>query len=194
MLAAAAVAPAAPAPEPPKTPEPTPPPAVSGEPSSGESGFIKRLFGSIFASREEPAAAPLEAPADAPAPEPLFVPPFEPPETLAEPVAPIEDAVLVLIAEPVGPLDRVVHVPPPVVLSHVPESGADTALGGDDFEGFVGRVEMRPTPGVTLDLQYFTEDDLNKDASWFAGLRINLPFSLAELARGRVHPGPVRHR
>jgi ribonuclease E len=51
------IAPAAPAPEPPKTPEPTPPPAVSGEPSSGESGFIKRLFSSIFSAKGDSADA-----------------------------------------------------------------------------------------------------------------------------------------
>ena len=35
----------------------------------------------------------------------------------------------VLIAEPVRPLHRVVHVPPPVVLAHVAERGAHAALG-----------------------------------------------------------------
>ena len=52
------IAPASPAPRQPEA-APVPVPATSNE-----SGFIKRLFGSIFASREEPAAAPLEAPAD----------------------------------------------------------------------------------------------------------------------------------
>jgi hypothetical protein len=37
----------------------------------------------------------------------------------------------VLVAEPVGALDRVVHVPAPVVLAHVAEGGANAALGGD---------------------------------------------------------------
>ena len=35
----------------------------------------------------------------------------------------------VLIAEPVRPLDRVVHVPEPAVLGHVAERGANAALG-----------------------------------------------------------------
>src|SRR5690606_8020186 len=35
----------------------------------------------------------------------------------------------VLVAEPVGALDRVVHVPAPVVLGHVAERGGDAALG-----------------------------------------------------------------
>ena len=36
----------------------------------------------------------------------------------------------VLVAEPVRPLDGVVHVPAPVVLAHVAERGADAALRG----------------------------------------------------------------
>ena len=53
----------------------------------------------------------------------------------------------VLIAQPVRPLDGVVHVPAPVVLGHVAERGADTALGGDGVAagridlGHAGRVE-----------------------------------------------------
>ena len=52
------IAPASPAPQRLEA-APVPVPAASTE-----SGFIKRLFSSIFASREGPAAAPLEAPAD----------------------------------------------------------------------------------------------------------------------------------
>ena len=37
----------------------------------------------------------------------------------------------VLIPEPIAPLDRVVHVPAPVVLRHVTERGVDAALRGD---------------------------------------------------------------
>jgi hypothetical protein len=37
----------------------------------------------------------------------------------------------VLIAEPVGALDGVVHVPAPIVLAHVAERGADAALRRD---------------------------------------------------------------
>ena len=46
----------------------------------------------------------------------------------------------VLVAEPVGALHRVVHVPAPVILAHVSERGGDAALrrdrvraGGEDF-------------------------------------------------------------
>ncbi len=37
----------------------------------------------------------------------------------------------VLVTEPVGALDGIVHVPSPVVLVHVAERGVDAALGGD---------------------------------------------------------------
>eukprot|EP00964_Phaeocystis_antarctica_P063294 scaffold37967_cov57-Phaeocystis_antarctica.AAC.4 len=37
----------------------------------------------------------------------------------------------VLVAQPVAALDRVVHVPPPIVLGHVAERGVDAPLRGD---------------------------------------------------------------
>ena len=37
----------------------------------------------------------------------------------------------VLVAEPVGAFDRVVHVPAPVILAHIAERRRDAALGGD---------------------------------------------------------------
>src|SRR5262249_4697342 len=37
----------------------------------------------------------------------------------------------ILVTEPVGALDRVVHVPEPAVLGHVAERRADAALRGD---------------------------------------------------------------
>ena len=37
----------------------------------------------------------------------------------------------VLVAEPVRPLDRVVHVPAPVVVAHIAERGGDAALRRD---------------------------------------------------------------
>src|SRR5262249_40284605 len=36
----------------------------------------------------------------------------------------------ILVAEPVGALDRVVHMPAPIILTHVAECGGDTALRG----------------------------------------------------------------
>src|SRR4051812_20795823 len=53
----------------------------------------------------------------------------------------------VLVAEPVGALDGVVHVPAPVVLAHIAERGGDAALrrdrvraGRKDF-GDAGRLQ-----------------------------------------------------
>ena len=37
----------------------------------------------------------------------------------------------ILVAKPVATFDGVVHMPAPVVFSHVAESGVDAALGGD---------------------------------------------------------------
>jgi hypothetical protein len=37
----------------------------------------------------------------------------------------------VLVSQPVGSLDGVVHVPPPVVLVHVSKGGVNSSLGGD---------------------------------------------------------------
>ena len=66
----------------------------------------------------------------------------------------------VLVAEPVRPLDGVVHVPAPIVLAHVAERGADTALGsnrvaaGREYLGEAGspqsgrpHAERCPQPG-----------------------------------------------
>ena len=53
----------------------------------------------------------------------------------------------VLVTEPVGALDSVVHVPPPVVLVHVAERGVDATLSGDSVAsrgeelGYASRVE-----------------------------------------------------
>ena len=51
----------------------------------------------------------------------------------------------VLIAEPVRALHRVVHVPAPVVLAHVAERGADSALGRDGVAA--GGKELRHAGG-----------------------------------------------
>ena len=53
----------------------------------------------------------------------------------------------VLVAQPVRPLDGVVHVPAPIVLAHVAEAGGDAALGSDGVRarredlGQAGRLE-----------------------------------------------------
>src|SRR5712671_6090704 len=51
----------------------------------------------------------------------------------------------VLVAEPVGPLDRVVHVPAPVVLAHITERGADAALRRDSMAA--GRKDLADAGG-----------------------------------------------
>ena len=68
----------------------------------------------------------------------------------------------VLVAEPVGALDRVVHVPQPAVLGHVAERGADASLRGDrvrarredlgqhrDGQSRFGELQRRAHPGAT---------------------------------------------
>ena len=56
----------------------------------------------------------------------------------------------VLVTEPVGALDRVVHVPAPVVLVHVAEGGVDATLGGDGVAS--GREELGDTGRVEASL------------------------------------------
>ena len=68
----------------------------------------------------------------------------------------------VLIAEPIRPFDRVVHVPAPIVLAHIAERGRDAALRrhgmaasrkdfGDagDFEALFRRFQGGAEPGAT---------------------------------------------
>src|SRR5207248_2997097 len=52
----------------------------------------------------------------------------------------------VLVAEPVRPLDGVVHVPAPVVLAHIAERGADAALRRDGMAA--GREDLADTGGL----------------------------------------------
>ena len=56
----------------------------------------------------------------------------------------------VLVAEPVGALDRVVHVPAPVVLAHIAERGGDTALGRDRVAA--GRENLGDAGGLEAGL------------------------------------------
>ena len=39
----------------------------------------------------------------------------------------------ILVAEPVGPFDRVVHMPLPTVFAEVAETGCNATLGGDSM-------------------------------------------------------------
>ena len=52
----------------------------------------------------------------------------------------------VLVAEPVGALDRVVHVPGPMVRAHVAEAGGDPALRGDGVAA--GREDLGDAGGL----------------------------------------------
>ena len=52
----------------------------------------------------------------------------------------------VLVAQPVRALDRVVHVPAPVVLAHIAERGADAALGRDGMAA--GREDLGDAGGA----------------------------------------------
>ena len=73
----------------------------------------------------------------------------------------------ILVTEPVGALDGVKHVPPPVVLVHVAESGVDAALGSNSVAprgeqlGDASRVEagLSQAEGSTQTGTAGTDDD-----------------------------------
>ena len=52
----------------------------------------------------------------------------------------------VLVAQPIGPLDRVVHVPAPVVFAHIAERGADAALRR--YSMAAGRKDLADAGGL----------------------------------------------
>jgi hypothetical protein len=52
----------------------------------------------------------------------------------------------VLVAQPVRPLDGVVHVPAPVILAHIAERGGDAALGRDGVAA--GREDLGDDGGL----------------------------------------------
>jgi hypothetical protein len=54
---------------------------------------------------------------------------------------------------------------------------------GDDFDGMKGRLELRVFPGLTIDAEYFDEEDLN-ETDYFVGLRAHLPFDIENMFRG----------
>jgi hypothetical protein len=55
---------------------------------------------------------------------------------------------------------------------------------GDDFEGFKARMEARVLQGVTFDLEYWDDEELN-GGHWTGGVRVSLPFTFANVFRGR---------
>jgi hypothetical protein len=55
---------------------------------------------------------------------------------------------------------------------------------GSDFEGFKARLEARVLQGVTFDLEYWDDEELN-GGHWTGGVRVSVPFTFANLFRGR---------
>lgn len=54
----------------------------------------------------------------------------------------------------------------------------------EDLDGFKGRLEIRALPALTLDAEYYENDELT-GSDYFFGARVNLPFDVVNLARGR---------
>lgn len=54
----------------------------------------------------------------------------------------------------------------------------------EDIDGFKGRLEIRALPALTLDAEFYDNDDLT-GSDYFFGARVNLPFDVVNLARGR---------
>jgi|GEM_PF-1202629 hypothetical protein len=53
-----------------------------------------------------------------------------------------------------------------------------------DVDGFRGRLEIRAMPALTLDAEFYDNDDLT-GSDYFFGARVNLPFDVVNLAHGR---------
>ena len=56
----------------------------------------------------------------------------------------------ILVSQPIRTLDRIVHMPPPIVLVHVSKRSIDTALGCDGMTSC--REELRYTCSVEASL------------------------------------------
>ena len=59
----------------------------------------------------------------------------------------------------------------------------DNPLGGE-FSGFKGRAEARITQGITLDAEYWDDEQL-VGGNWVGGVRVSVPFDFSELCSGR---------
>jgi hypothetical protein len=55
---------------------------------------------------------------------------------------------------------------------------------GGDIGGFRARAEARVTEGVTLDLEYWEDEEL-VGGNWVAGVRVSLPFDIGNVFTGR---------
>ena len=56
-------------------------------------------------------------------------------------------------------------------------------LGGETA-GFKARAEARVTEGITLDVEYW-EDEQLVGGNWVGGVRVAVPFDFSDLCRGR---------
>jgi hypothetical protein len=54
----------------------------------------------------------------------------------------------------------------------------------EDVDGFKGRLEIRALPALTLDAEFYDDDALT-GSDYFFGARVNLPFDVVNLARGK---------
>lgn len=59
----------------------------------------------------------------------------------------------------------------------------DNPLGGE-FSGFKGRAEARITQGITLDAEYWDDEQLVA-GHWVGGVRVSVPFDFSDLCSGR---------
>ena len=59
----------------------------------------------------------------------------------------------------------------------------DNPLGGETA-GFKARAEARVTEGITLDVEYW-EDEQLVGGNWVGGVRVAVPFDFSDLCRGR---------
>lgn len=59
----------------------------------------------------------------------------------------------------------------------------DNPLGGETA-GFKARAEARVTEGITLDVEYW-EDEQLVGGNWVGGVRVSVPFDFSDLCRGR---------
>lgn len=55
---------------------------------------------------------------------------------------------------------------------------------GEDLEGFMGRLELRAMPGLTLDAQVYENDELN-GTDYYVGGRVHVPFEVGNIAQGK---------
>ena len=60
----------------------------------------------------------------------------------------------------------------------------DAKFGGEDIEGFKGRLEVKAAPSIFLDAEVYEDEELY-GSDYFVGARMVLPFSIQNFADGR---------